>query len=302
MAAETSGSVVPEVAPTNQYGILGPLEVHADGRPVRLTAFKQRALLAVLLIDANRTVPVERLVECIWRDRPPDDAGAALQVLVAQLRRALEPGRRPNAPSYVLLTRPGGYELRMEPGQVDAARFETLSAQGRDALARGDPAGARARLDAGLALWRGAAFADFPDDPFAQAERARLEEERLAAVTDVNDARLRLGDHAALVGDLRALVVRHPLQERFRAQLMLALYRCGRQAEALEAYLQTPAPDDGRRARHRAEPQPPTPAGRDPRPRPEPRAPVRRRPRSGRDDVTAAPAGSRRGIGGRRPS
>jgi DNA-binding SARP family transcriptional activator len=214
------------------YRILGPLEVSADGRVVDIGGHKQRALLAILLLRANEPVPRDVLVHELWGERPPAGARGSLEVYVSRLRKAL--GAAGNG--HVVLTRPGGYCLQLADGQLDAYRFERLVAEGRSALAGNAPAQADASLRAALRLWRGKALGDLSSEPFAQVEIGRLEELRLGAVEDRIDADLALGRHADLVSELEALVAIHPLRERLHGQLMIALYRCGRQAEALEAY------------------------------------------------------------------
>lgn len=175
-------------------------------------------------------------MEVVWGDSPPATATTTLNTYVSHLRAALEPGRAPRAPSRVLLTRDPGYLLAVDPEQVDALRFERLAAEGGRALAAGDAATAAATLREGLALWRGAALADFVYEPFAQAEATRLEELRLTTLEGRVEADLAVGRHYDLVSELRGLVDAHPLRERLWGQLMLALYRCGRQSEALRAY------------------------------------------------------------------
>jgi len=211
-----------------RFGILGPLEVGEGGRPLDLGRPKQRALLANLLIHANAVVSVDKLVDDLWAGEPPDDPSAALQVQISRLRRVL--GRT------AVESRKPGYVLHVGPGELDAERFETLTGQAGAAAAGGRPGRALALLDDALALWRGRALAEFADEPWAMAEAARLEELRLTATEARVDAELALGRHASLVGRLRQLVGEHELRERLWGQLMLALYRCGRQAEALRAY------------------------------------------------------------------
>jgi DNA-binding SARP family transcriptional activator/tetratricopeptide (TPR) repeat protein len=205
-----------------EFRILGPLEAWEDGSPVALGGAKQRALLAVLLLYANEVVSTERLIDLLWEE-PPAKATKAVQVYASRLRKALG-GRMPTS-------RPPGYLLALSPEQLDLARFRRLREE-----ARRDPTGAPEKLEEALALWRGQALAEFAGEPFAQVERGRLEEERLGALEEWIEAGLALGRHTALVGELEALVATHPLRERPRRQLMLALYRCGRQAEALAAY------------------------------------------------------------------
>ncbi len=212
------------------FRILGPFEVIERERSLGLGGPKQRALLAVLLLHRCEAVATDRLIDELWGERAPATAAKTVQVYVSNLRKALGDG--------VLVTRGHGYMLQTEPGQVDLDRFETLVAEGRRALQAGDPRGASDRLREALGLWRGPPLADFAYAPFAQGETVRLEEARLAALEDRIDADLALGEHAALVGELESLVREHPLRERLQAQLMLALYRSGRQADALERYRQ----------------------------------------------------------------
>jgi len=220
------------------FQILGPLEVCREDRPVALGAAKQRALLAILLVHANEVVASDRLIEELW-PQPPDTAPNTLQVYVGKLRKSLEPGRRPGSPGELLMTRAPGYVLRVEPDELDADRFERLLGEGRSARQANDPENATARLRKALGLWRGPALVDFGYDPFAQAEIARLEDLRLDALEERVEAQLDLGCASELVGELEALINDNPLRERPRAQLMLALYRSGRQADALEIYNQT---------------------------------------------------------------
>ena len=211
-----------------EFRILGPLEVRDGGSEVALGGPRPRALLAALLLHPNEVVPAERLVDELWGEDSPDRAGAALRVNVSRLRKAL--------PQDVLATRAPGYVIRVKPDGLDLHRFERLVDEGRSLLARGLAGEASNRLREALALWRGPALADFAYESFAQAAIARLEEIRLAATELRIDADLALGRHDELVGELEALVAEHPLRERLRGCLMTALYRSGRQAEALDAY------------------------------------------------------------------
>ncbi|WP_067825240.1 BTAD domain-containing putative transcriptional regulator [Actinomadura kijaniata] len=210
-----------------RFGVLGPLAVWSvGGSPVAVREAKVRALLADLLITPGRPVSVDRLVEDLWGDRPPRNPVGTLQARVSQLRSAL--GDR-----SLVVARPPGYALDVDPEAVDAGRFAALVARAREA---GDP-GARAGLLAeALGLWRGPAFADFADLPFAQPVIAHLEEQRLTALEEHAEARLELGEHAVLADELAEAVARHPLRERLRAAHLLALYRAGRQSEALAGY------------------------------------------------------------------
>jgi DNA-binding SARP family transcriptional activator len=205
-----------------EFRILGTLEVREGGAPVALGGAKQRAVLAVLLLSANEVVSTELLIEALWEE-PPAKATKAVQVYVSRLRKALG-GTMPSS-------RPPGYLLELSPEQFDLARFRRLREE-----ARHDSSRAAEKLAEGLALWRGPVLAEFVDEPFARVERLRLEEERLEAVEEWIEAELALGRHPAVAGELERLVAMHPLRERLRGQLMLVLYRCGRQAEALAAY------------------------------------------------------------------
>ena len=211
-----------------QFRILGPLEVMERDEPLLVGGAKQRAVLAILLLHRGEAISSERLVNELWGERPPATAAKTLQGYVFHLRRALGDG--------LLHTRRAGYELELAPGQLDADEFERLAAEGRAALSDGDPAAAARCLRDALALWRGPPLADFAYESFAQAEIARLQEARLAALEDRIDADLALGRHEQLVGELDALVREFPLRERLRAQLMLALYQSGRQVESLAVY------------------------------------------------------------------
>jgi DNA-binding SARP family transcriptional activator len=211
-----------------EFRILGPLEVWDGGSEVSVRGRKPRALLAVLLLHANEVVPPDRLIDDLWGEDSPERAAAALRVNVSRLRKAL--------PQDVLTTRSPGYVVRIEPDELDLHRFERLVDEGRSLLARGLAADASEQLRDALSLWRGPALADFAYENFAQAAIPRLEEIRLAAVELRIDADLALGRHAELVGELEALVAEHSLREHLRMHLMTALYRSGRQAEALDAY------------------------------------------------------------------
>jgi DNA-binding SARP family transcriptional activator len=179
-----------------EFRILGPLEVHDGGGPVRVPGAKERALLADLLVNAGRVVSADRLIEDLWGEDPPGNPANTLQGRVSALRRAL--GR---AGTRLVVYRPPGYRLAVDPEQVDAVRFERLVAQAR-ALAPAEPGRAVGVLDEALRLWRGPALAEFADRPWAQAEAARLEELRLAAVETLAEVRLAAGEHAGLVGEL----------------------------------------------------------------------------------------------------
>jgi DNA-binding SARP family transcriptional activator len=212
-----------------EFFILGPLEFRSAAGQIELGSRKQRLLLAALLLRANEVVPAARLLELLWPDAPPADAAKALQVHVSRLRRALGDGG-------VLETRRGGYLLRVDQQSFDLPRFEERLAKARSLLAGGEMPAARQAFGEALELWRGAPLAEFAAEPIVQPAVGRLEELYLAAVEGRIEADLALGDHAALVGELEGLVMQHPFREHLRGQLMLTLYRCGRQAEALQAY------------------------------------------------------------------
>jgi YVTN family beta-propeller protein len=216
-----------------EFRILGPLELVEDGHPVEIAGRRQRALLANLLLHANEVVSSDRLIDGLWGERPPATAAKVLQNAVSQLRRSLG--------DDLIVTRTPGYVLRVAPESIDAHRFEALLDQGRQRLASGNPEAAVATLDEALALWRGPPLDEFAYEPFAEAELTRLEEWHLRAREERIEAELALGRHSDLVAELERLVAEHPLRERGRGQLMLALYRSGRQAEALRAY------EEGRR-------------------------------------------------------
>ena len=212
---------------TLRVQLLGPLQVERDGQPVALGGRAQRALLARLLLEPGRTVPVSRLVEDLWGEHAPASASKMIQIYVSMLRKVL--------PEGVLVTRSPGYAIELPRQAIDLSLFEDLRHAGQAALAAGSPAHALEQLREALAMWHGAALAEF-EEPFATIESSRLEELHLATVEDRIDAELQLGRHGALVAELHALVAHHPLRERLRGQLMLALYGSGRQADALAEY------------------------------------------------------------------
>ncbi|GAA1766978.1 BTAD domain-containing putative transcriptional regulator [Streptomonospora arabica] len=218
-----------------RFAVLGPLEAAGpNGAPV-LKGPRQRSLLARLLVAGGRVVPVDRLVEDLWPEQAPDGAVAAIRTFVADLRRALEPARPPRSPARLLATAAPGYVLRAAPGAVDADRFEAGAARGRALLADARPGPALEELERALQLWRGPAYAEFADYPWARGAAERLEELRLAAVEDRAEALIGSGRAAEAVPDLRAHVGARPLREDAWHHLALALYRSGRQGEALAA-------------------------------------------------------------------
>ena len=216
-----------------EFRILGPLEVTAGGQPLEVGGARARAVLAMLIVHANRVVPADRLAEELWPGQPPGKAAASLQVRLSELRKAF----RSAGEADRLVTRPPGYLLRVAPGELDAARFAALAAQAGAALTGGDPSAAAGQLDEALALWHGDPLAGLDAAPFARAEAGRLAEARLAALESRAEAALACGQPpGGLVAGLETLTAAHPLRERLWGQLMLALYRAGRQADALRAY------------------------------------------------------------------
>jgi DNA-binding SARP family transcriptional activator/pimeloyl-ACP methyl ester carboxylesterase/plasmid stabilization system protein ParE len=211
-----------------EFRILGPLEVRDGDRELRLRGRKQRALLALLLVNANRTLALERIVDDLWGEDVPKTAQKMVQIHVSQLRKVL--------PSGILHTRSPGYALVLAPEQLDLNRFQIALAEARSALDAGQARQAADLLREALSLWRGPALAEFASEPFAQPEGARLEELRLTGLETQFEADLQLGRHNDVAGELEALIPRHPLREGLRRQHMLALYRSGRHAEALAGY------------------------------------------------------------------
>ena len=196
--------------------LLGPIEVRLDDRPIELGPRKQRAVLAMLALQAGHTVSADRLAEGLWGEEPPPSGGKMVQLYMSHLRRLLD------GDGVRIVTRGRGYELQLLDGEVDAARFERLLAESRAREA--------------LALWQGEALADVADEPFAAVEIRRLDELRLRAAESAIDDDLAAGRHAEVIGELEALVAAEPLREHLHAQHMLALYRSGRQSDALAAY------------------------------------------------------------------
>jgi predicted ATPase/DNA-binding SARP family transcriptional activator len=209
--------------------------VWADGRQLAVAGTKRRALLAPLLLHAGEVVSVERLIDDLWGLRPPKTAKNTVQAHVANLRKTLSPAHDQDVQGALLVTQPPGYSLQLGQHELDLARFERLVAQGRMVVGT-DPEVASARFREALALWRGPALADLSPGALLQPEIGRLEEQRLAVIEERIEADLALGRHAELIGELKTLVSEYPLRERFLDQLMVALYRSGRQVEALEVY------------------------------------------------------------------
>ena len=214
-----------------EFRILGPFEVVRSGGSLALGSAQQRAVLALLLLHRSEVLSTDRLIDELWGESAPATAVKAVQGYVSHLRKALGDG--------VIATHGRGYVLTVERDQMDVGRFEVLASEGRRALAEGDAVRAGQRLEAALGLWRGEPLADFAYEPFAQGEITRLQEARLVAREDRIDADLALGRDAELVPEIERLMATNQLRERLRGQLMISLYRSGRQADALAVYRQT---------------------------------------------------------------
>ncbi|WP_229789084.1 BTAD domain-containing putative transcriptional regulator [Thermopolyspora flexuosa] len=217
------------------FRVLGPVEAYEGDTQLDLGGLRQRSVLARLLVARGQVVPVDTLIHDLWAQDAVKGAQSGLQVYISRLRRVLEPGRPRGGPNRLLVTVASGYALRITPEQVDALRFEALIRAAGERLDGGDPQAARAGLETALGLWRGTPYADFADQPWAEAEVTRLSELHLVARERYADAGLRLGLHAETVPDLEALTNEHPLREEGWRLLALALYRCGRQGDALAA-------------------------------------------------------------------
>ena len=222
-------------SPSVDVRLLGPVEVEVAGSTVPIGAAKQRLILALLALRAGEMLSSDVLVDLIWGGRPPATATKALQVYISELRHRIEPDR--SAPT-VIVSQPPGYRFGLDAGKTDLGRFEDLWERGRTAAAGDDAERAARLLGEALGLWRGRPLADLAYEPAILSDAARLEEMRLACLEDRIDADLRRGRHVALVPEIEGLVRENPLRERLRGQQMLALYRCGRQADALAAYQQ----------------------------------------------------------------
>ncbi len=217
-----------------EFRILGPLEIYHSGRSVPIGGFRERTILAVLLLEAGHVVPIERLIDAVWDEDPPATARGQVQICISNLRRRLSTVGR----GEIIETRSPGYLLRLSDGELDLHAFESRVEQARAAFAEGEMCRAVTEMRAALALWRGPALAGL-ESPVVGSYVTRLEERRLAVLGECLDYQLRSGAHHELIGELAELVKQHPLQERFQAQYMTALYRSGRQAEALEVYRNT---------------------------------------------------------------
>ena len=216
--------------------LLGPLEVRDGDRLLSVRGSRQRALLALLALNAGRVMPAERLIELLWGDEAPPSAANALQVHVSNLRKVLEPKGQPYR---LLVSDESGYALKIAPDHIDFVRFEQLVDRGHKALARGEVALSAQLLGEAADLWRGSALADLVDQPWSIGEARRLEELRLGAIEGRVEAELALGRHTELIGELESMIATYPFRERLRGQLMLALYRSGRQADASDVFQKT---------------------------------------------------------------
>jgi len=227
--------IVPGDVPLVFFEILGPLRAWRERTELELGPGKQRAVLAVLLLNANRPTPTTRIIDAVWGDCPPENGVNVVQKYIAGLRRILEPGRSPRSPGHLLAWTEAGYTLHVPPGCLDSDIFHDHVARARAARAAGRPTDAAGQLRTALGLWREAALAGLPGT-FFDGARDRLDEDRAAAFEEAAEIELDLGRHAQLVPELGRLVAEFPLREQLRYLLMLALYRCGRQAEALATY------------------------------------------------------------------
>src|SRR6201996_7574802 len=223
-----------------RVGVLGPVAAWYSDRELPVGQPRQQAVLGILAMRANRVISRGELVDSVWGQDPPVSAEGGIYTYVAGLRRVIEPNRSLRGPGRVLVSSGAGYVLHLVPGQPDAVAFEQHLGRSRQLRKAGDPAAAVSALNSALSLWRGIAFAGVPG-PFAETERVRLGELRSAAAEERADVLLSLGRHEEVVPALTAMVADHPLRERMRGLLMMALYRCGRQAEALRVFA------DGRR-------------------------------------------------------
>jgi DNA-binding SARP family transcriptional activator len=219
-----------------RFEVLGPVLLVPEDRPVELARPKDRLVLGLLLARAGRIVSQDALIDAIWHRNPPVNPAATLQVHICHLRSLLEPGRPPRTPARVLVRRQDGYLLAVAPGQLDSQVFETSIRQGCRLMGAGRAAAAARLLAGALALWRGDPYGGLAGHEFALAEIIRLEELRLLAAETLAEASLALGLHGAALPDLALLVAQHPLRERLRVLEMTALYRAGRQGDALASY------------------------------------------------------------------
>jgi DNA-binding SARP family transcriptional activator len=219
-----------------QFRVLGPLQVVRDGARLSLGGAQQRAVLAFLLTERQRAVSVDEIADALWGERPPAGYATTIQTYVFHLREVLEPERTKGDPPGVLVTEPGGYRLKIDPKTVDAADFERLIESGESFVERGLPAEGAADLRRALSLWRGSVLADLAGYEFVARLRSRLDEVRLRAIESRIDADMALGRHGSVIAELNSLAESHPLREHLQAQRILALYRAGRQADALAAY------------------------------------------------------------------
>jgi DNA-binding SARP family transcriptional activator len=219
-----------------RFCVLGPLQVFYDGAPVRIGGAQQRAVLAFLLVERQRAVSMDQIADALWAERPPAGHAATIQTYIYHLRETLEPDRAKGEPPRFLVTEPGGYRLDIDPGAIDEGEFECLIESGERLLSQGSPADSVADLDRALSLWRGTVLADLSGFDFAVRHGGRLDELRWRAIESKIDAELALGRHGAMLANLNSFADSQPLREHLQAQRILALYRAGRQADALSAF------------------------------------------------------------------
>ena len=231
-AANGQSTLAFEPPSSVEFRVLGPLDILVAGSRLPVGGRRQRMVLAICLLEAGRIVSVDRLIDEVWDESPPATARAQIQICISSLRRVFA---RAGLPSDILVTRPPGYQLHIDDSSLDLATFERWVAEGRAAARQHRVDYAVERLRAALGLWRGSILEDI-QSPILRAVAVRLQELRLAVLEECFDLELSLGLHDELIAELSAFVVQHPLNERVRGQLMLALYRCGRQAEALQVY------------------------------------------------------------------
>ena len=222
-----------------RFSVLGSIEVTSDAGPLDLGGVKQRAILGYLVLHANEVVPTSRLLQAMWDGDPPPTARKMIQNAVSGIRRVLSAQSRTGQPAATLRTHAPGYQLRVDPDIVDLQRFRALARDGRTAIADGRPELGAERLRAALSLWRGRALADLVEAGYRWSELTAVEDERLSALEDRLDAELVCGRHREITPELEVLTATEPLRERLCQQFMLALYRSGRQADALRIYRRT---------------------------------------------------------------
>ncbi|MBB4909462.1 AfsR/SARP family transcriptional regulator [Actinophytocola algeriensis] len=222
-----------------RFSVLGSIEVTSDAEPLELGGVKQRAILGYLVLHANKVVPTSHLLQAMWDGPPPPTARKMIQNAVSGIRRVLSEQSRTGRPTAALHTHAPGYQLHVDTETVDLHRFRALAKVGRAAIADGEPERGAELLRAGLSLWRGRALADLVEAGYRWSELTAVEDERLSALEDRLDAELACGRHREITPELEVLTATEPMRERLCRQFMLALYRSGRQADALRIYRRT---------------------------------------------------------------